>query len=327
MNITFNPQLASISYATYQNTTNQKEQQNIQRNTMTELPSFGARKPLTEEQKCLKLLKETRNPDGHSRYKNKEEIENIMDAIKNFKTETSKSKILTSLLYYQTNNLDYFNDLSTENIIDYFNYMSGKNTEAQIHIAEDLSSDIPSSINQKLNLLKNGNIKNEDFEYIFANINGTDAETRGFQFARIFALIARNPKLTKHIDKLIEKANINNDAREIMFSIDDSLGKQKTSSILKLLSFITAKKAADFTNLLGTLRYKNPKKIEKIISGLNRNNFDYMCIASEREDFPEMITDIENIQKYSKPLPSKKLFKNNDEYFMYVKRLITSSQK
>jgi len=279
MNITFNPQLTRISYANYATNYKKNEQQNIKQNAITELPSFGARKPLTEDEKCQRLLKYARNPNSSFRYSNKEKKEDLMLVIKNFKTQASKSEILSSLLYCQDGVLDYFNDLRTSDIKDYFKYMSGKPAEAQLFMAKFLSADIPSGIKAKIDLLKKNQITADDFKYILENINGKTADERFVQFAAIIDLITSHPKLLKHKELLVSRANMGVSAQDNLILLRDGLKDCKLSSVIKMLRLFTPKNQKKLIPLLNSFKFADAEKTDKLIKSINQDNLSKVCTS------------------------------------------------
>ena len=325
--ISFNAAISGVSgigFATKNNNT-KKSNENVQQKNITELPSFCALKPLTEDKKCKKMLLDAKDKEGHMRFLTNDEIHLMEKAIKNFKTTLNKTYLLKEILTYTEFGQRKSNDLTAKEIAQYFKYMSGKPASVQKLMATHLSNTVGDEASKTISLLAQGKISAEDFGYIDEKLKGDDLPyvTKQGRFDIIMKLARSFPEIMKDKNILVDRVNMGAYVLDIIYDISNYFSDFDYKNVIKLISLQNEKNDVQDTYLfIQRLNSSYHKNANLLVSHLNKDNFDYIRVALCHEH-PVLIVDgLKTLKSRGIDLPKLSDFKDEEAYYDYVNNLI-----
>lgn len=288
---------------------------------IAKMPSFCARKPLTEDQKCRKILSDAVTDEDKMRFLTKDEITDMTKAIKGFKTAGSKTELVNKLLYNESD--DCCSKLNAHDITTFFTVMSGKPANIQKYMAEDLGKTYSEDAQARLNLISSGKVTTDDLKYLDEHLTGDD-DTKSTKCAFLFDVLLNCPNLIQHKKLIVDKVNMDAD---VLFTIDDlskcyNPKKDNTKSISKMISFITKDNASDMSKIASAYcRYDEPYRT-KMMDMTTKKNLEYIAQAVENEGLRGVFNTITFMKNRRIAIPERTEGTSKESYYLEVNRYI-----
>ncbi len=323
-NYNINFESTAKSGAIHSKSQNTVNQQNLQIQKNMQIPSFGAYKPLTEEQKCKKMLLDAKNENGRIRFVTKDEITEMMQAIKSFKTKLSKSELL-KLILTDPNEVSKVSDMDAKNITTYFKALSGKSKDIQYFVADNMSGSVSDNAQKELELFTPDKLSDSVLAYIEKNMTG-NKNTKGEKFSFLLSYFAKCPALIKHRSKLVEKLNYADKNKTVFENIQSLVAQYNdmygVKPLVNLLSLMTPDNVEEISGITERLCRISCGTANQFLSRLNKDNFEFACEAAHNESIASVSEDLKYIREYNIELPKLSDYRDGNEYCQRVSTLI-----